>query len=158
MEYRTAKFGLIKVGNVDSNDQVSISSFSIWTHRFAFPLIPNGIFWLTPMHLLMQGSFDRAPSRNTVYLQIFFWIFFIVDVFSPFSALRPVLGRPVQALGVDVQFPLLFVLDAVLDGLVVEHQHVLALVVVDEVEMLQRRHHVLLLDARHFANLAVRYT
>jgi hypothetical protein len=57
--------------------------------------------------------------------------------------LRPVFGLPVKELGLDSNAPLLYRLRVVVYDLVVEHDHVLALVVGDYVEMLQCGHDVL---------------
>lgn len=74
---------------------------------------------------------------------------------SPLGPLRPVLGRPVQAAGVDADFPLVHCLAVLVDGFAIDAHNVLALVVVDQVEVLQRRDDILLLDAGQFADLAV---
>ncbi|KAH3856894.1 hypothetical protein DPMN_099489 [Dreissena polymorpha] len=67
---------------------------------------------------------------------------------SPLAALAPVLGLPVQALGVDPDLPLGHGLVVGLEKLPGQHDDVLALVVVDQVQVLQRGDHVLLLDGR----------
>ena len=69
---------------------------------------------------------------------------------SPLAPLGPVARRPVQALGVDRARALAHAAQVRLDELLVERYDILALVVVYEVEPLQRRDDVVLLDAGQF--------
>ena len=65
----------------------------------------------------------------------------------------PVFGRPVQIFGLDANASLLHRLIVILDNLLVQHNDVLALVVADDVQVLQSGYDVLFLDAGLFAQL-----
>lgn len=72
---------------------------------------------------------------------------------SPLAPLAPVLGGEMEALGVDAQHPLQHGALVALHDVPRQRQDVLALVVVDEVEVLQRGDNVLLFDAGDLADL-----
>ena len=69
---------------------------------------------------------------------------------SPLAALTPVFGLPMQALGVDSRLPLRHGLVVRVYGLLRQGDDVLALVVVDEIEVLQGRDEILLFYTRDF--------
>lgn len=73
---------------------------------------------------------------------------------SPFRAFRPVLRCPVQAARIDADFPLVHRFAMLIDGLAIDAHNVLALVVVDQIQVLQRGDDVLLFDAGQFADFA----
>jgi len=73
---------------------------------------------------------------------------------SPLAPLAPVFRRPVQAAKLDSHFPLRHRALVSLDHVISEHDDVLALVVIDQVQVLQRRYDVFLLDAGFLANFA----
>lgn len=98
-----------------------------------------------------QQQDDDDEGYNITCEHLIF--FFATDhCFSPLSSFGPVFWCPVQTLWVNVQLPLFFVFEAVFNRLLIEHKHILSLVIVDQVKMLQRRYDVFFLDARHFTN------
>ena len=75
----------------------------------------------------------------------------------PLCPFAPILGAPVKALWVDLEHSLFRLLLVLLQQFLVESQDVLALVVIDEVDLLQRVLHVLLFDGSPLANLVDRH-
>lgn len=91
---------------------------------------------------------DTAGGGNTVFLQIKLHKKTQTHAGgSPLGPLGPVLGRPVETFAIDSDLALLHGFLVLVDRLLVDADDVLALVVVDQIQDLQRRDHVLLLDA-----------
>jgi hypothetical protein len=77
------------------------------------------------------------------------------NIFSlPFRTFRPIFRRPVQTFRINTNFPLLQRTAVLFERFIVDANDVLALIVVNQVQNLQGRDDVLLLNAGHFANFA----
>ena len=97
---------------------------------------------------------------NTVFLQIKFYTknrtHTLTEIGSPLGSLGPVLGCPVETLAIDSDLALLHGFLVLVDRFLVDADDVLALVVVYQIQDLQRRDVVLLLDAGELADFAGR--